>query len=117
MEQEAHEHHKSHPRMTYLILTLRSFRELSATAAAVGVLWAIIQGAATFPIEWKAFKQDVTILKTIEIPNIKSQSADLKSQNLVILKDIGYMRDSMIEMKVLLEKVLDRQYEESRRSQ
>jgi len=104
--------------MSYLILTLRSLRETSGTLAAVGILWAVIQGAAMFPVEWKTMRQDVSIIKTVEIPALKNadlelrgQTVELRNQSAMISKDINFLRENLIEMKVLLEKVLDRQYE------
>lgn len=118
MDPDHPETHKNFPKMSYLILTLRSLRETSGTLAAVGILWAVIQGAAMFPVEWKTMRQDVSIIKTVEIPALKNadlelrgQTVELRNQSAMISKDINFLRENLIEMKVLLEKVLDRQYE------
>ena len=118
MDPDHPETHKNFPKMSYLILTLRSLRETSGTLAAVGILWAVIQGAAMFPVEWKTMRQDVSLIKTVEIPALKNadlelrgQTIELRNQSAMISKDINFLRENLIEMKVLLEKVLDRQYE------
>ena len=118
MDPDHPETHKNFPKMSYLILTLRSLRETSGTLAAVGILWAVIQGAAMFPVEWKTVRQDVSLIKTVEIPALKNadlelrgQTVELRNQSAMISKDINFLRENLIEMKVLLEKVLDRQYE------
>lgn len=118
MDPDHPETHKNFPKMSYLILTLRSLRETSGTLAAVGILWAVIQGAAMFPVEWKTMRQDVSLIKTVEIPALKNadlelrgQTVELRNQSAMISKDINFLRENLIEMKVLLEKVLDRQYE------
>ena len=118
MDPDHLETHKNFPKMSYLILTLRSLRETSGTLAAVGILWAVIQGAAMFPVEWKTMRQDVSLIKTVEIPALKNadlelrgQTVELRNQSAMISKDINFLRENLIEMKVLLEKVLDRQYE------
>ena len=118
MDPDHPETYKNFPKMSYLILTLRSLRETSGTLAAVGILWAVIQGAAMFPVEWKTMRQDVSLIKTVEIPALKNadlelrgQTIELRNQSAMISKDINFLRENLIEMKVLLEKVLDRQYE------
>ena len=118
MDPDHPETHKNFPKMSYLILTLRSLRETSGTLAAVGILWAVIQGASMFPVEWKTMRQDVSLIKTVEIPALKNadlelrgQTVELRNQSAMISKDINFLRENLIEMKVLLEKVLDRQYE------
>lgn len=118
MDPDHPETYKNFPKMSYLILTLRSLRETSGTLAAVGILWAVIQGAAMFPVEWKTMRQDVSLIKMVEIPALKNadlelrgQTVELRNQSAMISKDINFLRENLIEMKVLLEKVLDRQYE------